>query len=42
MARKINQYTFVEKKRTKRRFKKDGVKHRKSLGPKSHLRIFKK
>ena len=42
MVKKFNQFLFIEKKRTKRRFKKNGVKHRKALGPKSHLRIFKK
>tara|TARA_R100001530_G_scaffold82622_1_gene57579 strand:+ start:309 stop:428 length:120 start_codon:yes stop_codon:yes gene_type:complete len=30
---------YVAEKRTKRRYKKKGVKHRKKLGPKSHLRI---
>ena len=41
MPKKNNQAIYSPVKKTKRRFKKKGFRHRKKLGPKSHLRVKK-
>jgi hypothetical protein len=42
MVKKFHKVEIIFTKKTKRRYKKKGFKHRKKLGPKSHLRIFNK
>jgi len=39
MAKKIKHFVKLETKRIRRRFKPKPLRHRKKLGPKSHLRI---
>tara|TARA_Y100000361_G_C10848272_1_gene183026 strand:+ start:153 stop:275 length:123 start_codon:yes stop_codon:yes gene_type:complete len=39
MAKRIHHFVKLETKKIKRRFKDKRVRHRKKLGPKSHLRI---
>ena len=42
MIKKYNKQDLSAVKRKKRRSEQTGKKHRKKLGPKSHLRVFKK
>lgn len=39
MAKRYHKVEITFIKKTKRRYKEDGLKHRKKLGPKSHLRV---
>ena len=39
MAKRIHHFVKLETKKIKRRFKDKRLRHRKKLGPKSHLRI---
>lgn len=39
MAKRYNKVEITFTKKTKRRHKKEGLRHRKKLSPKSHLRV---
>ncbi len=39
MAKRYKQVVYDPVKKTKRRYKKKGLRHRKKLSPKSHLRV---
>jgi len=39
MAKRIHHFIKLETKKVRRRFKPKPLRHRKKLGPKSHLRI---
>ena len=39
MPKKIKHFAKIETKKIRRRFKPKAIRHRKKLGPKSHLRI---